>query len=180
MMTPFCEICAYYKLGFRKILDFTSPSCRKELNYFIIIYGALSLLFLIIDTILVFLLTIIFKNHIGVIQSLNNYVFILFNIINIIPLFTIFKRRLNDIVPNMATPLFMLILFMYFIYISLPIAAGHETDIAFALIKMLSFIPYIAFSLVCEITLIAVIIILMSKKGNLNFAPLDDIPSDSD
>ena len=94
------EIFEYYKMGFGRMFDFAKSSCRIELNCYIIVYIALLICFLIIDTIIVAILTLIFKEQTPTIAFYNNIIFITFNAIHILPLFTLIRRRLNDIIPQ--------------------------------------------------------------------------------
>jgi len=174
-MTLKYEIFEYYKMGFRKVFNFTEPSCRKELNCFILIYLLLLIAASIINAIFVCILSTVYSNKIDLIELYNNIVFVLFNTIHIIPLASIIKRRLIDINKSKAKPLFFGIVCIYLIYISLPIMADTDTDAAYALIKLLSFIPYIVISLACGIIMFFTILYLMVCKGELNIAPLDKI-----
>lgn len=172
-MTIINEIFAYYKMGFGRMFDFAKSSCRIELNCFILVYMALLICFQITDSILVAILKLIFKEQTNLIILCNNIIFYIFNAIHIFPLFTIVRRRLNDITPKKSKLIFTGLVIMYIIYISSPLLADVKTDVAYALLKLFTLMPYIVLSVACGVGVLVALIYLMSKKGNLNTAPLD-------
>ena len=172
-MTIISEIFTYYKMGFGRMFDFAKSSCRIELNCFILVYVALLVCFLIPDSILVALLKLIFKEQTNLIILCNNIIFYIFNAVHIFPLFTLVRRRLNDINPQKSKLIFTGLVIMYIIYISTPLLADVKTDVAYALLKLFTLIPYIVLSVACGVVVLITLIYLMSKKGNLNTAPLD-------
>ena len=172
-MTIINEIFAYYKIGFGRMFDFAKSSCRIELNCFILAYVALLICFLLVDPILVAILELLFKEQIDLITLCNSIVFFIFNAIHIFPLFTLVRRRLNDITPKKSKLMFTGLVIMYIIYISSPLLADVKTDVAYALLKLFTLMPYIVLSVACGVGVLVALIYLMSKKGNLNTAPLD-------
>ena len=167
------EIFEYYKMGFFKISNFTEPCNRKELNCFILVYLIFALCFYVIISVVGVILSLIFKEQNSIIALCSNIVFIIFNAIHILPLFTLIKRRLNDINPKKSAILFSTLVLMYIIYVPTPLLANTKNDVAYALIKMFTVMPYIILSTICGGGVLVSLIYLMSKQGTLESGPVD-------
>ena len=174
-MSIFKDIISYYRLGFSRMLMLSVPSCRKELNYFLLAYMALWMLVLFVLIIVDSMLTVIIENGAIKIAVISSIFCLLFHILHIIPLFTLMKRRLIDVVPSKANLIFLSILLMYLIQISAPIIfiTNIENIISNPEITIV-YIPYILFSILCGWAMFGTLIFLMCKKGNLTTAPLDN------
>ena len=172
-MDVIVEIFAYYKLGFGRSFDFSTPSSRKELNYFMLPYFIFWFLVCLISIITTSVLTVIVKD-LPKLFLYEGIILVAFNIIHLIPLLALIRRRLNDIVPNKAKLIFSGVLLCYLIQLSVPVILfTQKTVIADNPVKFLTFIPYVICAQLCALLVTGTVIYLMCKKGELTLAALD-------
>lgn len=167
------EILAYYRMGFGRILDFSSPSSRKEINYFVLSYFVFWVILCVISIVCTSLLSV-FVNNIPKLFLYEGILLVGYNLIHILPLLTLMRRRLNDIIPQKAKLIFSGIVLCYLIQISGPVIIfTQKTALVNNPEKFLIFIPYIIFEQLCAIVVMGSLLYLMWKKGALTSAPLD-------
>ena len=160
---------SYYIDAFKKIKDFSSKSTRKELNYYILSWIVILLIFNICfglfyifgDKILSYLNAT--ENN-----AYNLYKIILFwfNLLNYIVILPLLKRRMNDLTLKYANIIFILFISAFLFFVTWPLWARFilmPLVIKFSLPKFVhDSIMYFALS--CGFGIIATELTLMIKK----------------
>lgn len=168
------EIFEYYKMGFRRMIDFSSSSCRKELNYFFLSYFVIWIIFAFVILVADSMLAVIIQSGMFNLFGISGATCLIFHIIHLVPLFALMRRRLNDIIPAKSGLIFLSLVLLYLIQISAPIMfILNIGNISANPERIIIYMPYMLFSVICGWVVIGTLIFLMCKKGALQSAPLD-------